>query len=392
MSAIYPDIFSAARAFDIAAVEAMVAAGADINAFGPDGQTAFSAVLNQLYSHDEWDERDVGERTENHVPFEDREVDVVPMLKRMLKLGADINAAKEVDGDSENALLHAIYTQDEYMLRFLLRNGADPNFRYASNNEQEACRPYIMDHIITEQSIFPLMSGKLRDRKRLSDIEKLLVEHGARYETEEYERKISAPEYKAELAQRGKLDPEFHYTLTGAGNAECTVQVNGSRARFLPSYIGEGIEDVLQALYKIVLSEKYDENDNVAYWPADGCTVCFDEEGRFTTLHLLDEGGELRVRVWYDDEDKAGNYLIDERCSMGALTYQVVKAYDLMLKKHGLLGFSKDWMTLLCPDLRIFILLKAYALRITDYTWHSVDNSGAFSDYQDELAILGMMM
>ena len=273
------------------------------------------------------------------------------------------------------------------MFRFLLRNGADPN--------QEAFLPvkavdpltYVIDRIDFESS--PVMCCSWDEFKRLKDMEKLFLEYGGKIYNEEYE--------KIPVEEREQPECEFEYEFQSGMWMHMSLQVNGKKFSSHIGTFGHDIKDILYALYVHAPCEKLNEDEcgfiRRGYTHEDAWFVLhFYPEGpsEFSLSFDADpEGKTLKIRIKIYDEV----YLLEE-CSLGKFVYAVVEACDKMLKKHGLLGFSKSFCSSNDEfDINVFLVLKEWVMEVRGYSCKRDKNKRLYySDYEKELAILAMPM
>jgi len=187
---------------------------------------------------------------------------------------------------------------------------------------------------------------------------------------------------------------DFGYQLTGMGRAYMSLQVNGKEFETRLGYGGQDIKDILYALYLVspckTLSEDACGFVRKGYRLEKGWVVLnIDPEGTDYTLSFQEEDKDLWIRVMEYDK-----VLLLEKCYLGKFVYCVVKACDEMLKKHGLIGFSKTF----CSsdeefDINVFLVLKEWVMRVIGYTCEKDEDKWLyFTDYEKELAILAMVM
>ena len=395
-------LFEAARHFDIEAIEDLVIKqGVDINALrDSDDQTAFTIVVGSYYlemddkideNNPPWDKDSYWEFVpESNVPFEDRDRYIIPILKRLIELGADIDAPHytfDADAFRDTAFIIAIDRGDPYMIRFLLRNGADPN--------QDGCfpvdgiEPYTYAFWRTSDFQYPFYSTCWDEFKRGNDIEKLILEFGGQRFNEVYLKQYEERQYQPEC--------NFEYKLTGHGIAHMSFEVNGKRFETRLGRDGRDIRSILYALYLISPCIKLNEDESEYVRPGciheDGWIVLYiGPESTDYTLSFQRTGERsemLQIRVMENDK-----VLLLEECRFKFFLYDVVKSCDEMLKKHGLIGYSKTF----CPrdgefDINVFLTLKKCVMSVVGFTYDWDDDKRLCStDYEKELAILAMVM
>ena len=391
------ELFEAAKNFDIQTIEHLVKdQGVDINAFNEDGKTAFTIVVESYYNEISdgfdsksplWDdESEIHFLPETNIPFEDRSRNIIPLLRSLIDMGADIDAAKVIENIRTTAFIHAIDEGDIYLLRFLLRHGADPNQENYLPVDVNDPLTYALMRIEDYQS--PLFCVYWDEFKRAKDMEKLYFDFGGKVYVEEY--------YKLPAEEQRQPECEFSYELPGGRWALMSIKINGKEFSTRLGRFGHDIRNILYALYLVSPCERLNEDGERTnfirgrYNLKDGWVILdIDPEGTDYTLSFTEDDDSLQVRVMKYEEE-----LFLEECSLGKFVYAVVKACDEMLKKQGLVGYSKTF----CPergefDISTFLVLKEWVMCVRGYScdWDS-EKSIYITDYEKELAILSMVM
>jgi hypothetical protein len=284
--------------------------------------------------------------------------------------------------------MRAVYEQDVYLLRFLLDNGADPNYCYDETDPAERITPLALDEVLTQQMLMGIdMNGTVRDAKTLATMKKLLLDAGVKRPVPEYEQDLDAQAIER-LAESVPL--AFDYRMIGNRWAEAYLRVRGQIAQFKLSIVGDDIFNLVMILFIITLSEDLHVNRQWGYEPGDTIDVVFDQEGTSITLGLTRHGSDVDLLL--KSSDRKLGVMIQNTCSLDNLVAVVVRAADRIIKKYGNAGYlTNEVLPSMSLDFRSFIYLKAYVLGIADYGVAEVGDIPV-SDFYKELDILEMQM
>lgn len=111
-------LFESAENYDLVGMINAIKLGADINAIGTDGETAFTKIFNyfesELFCNEQLERDAFTEHT-------------ISIAKKLLELGADINF---FGYNGLNALQYTAYSHNHILMKFLLDHGANPNVNY----------------------------------------------------------------------------------------------------------------------------------------------------------------------------------------------------------------------------------------------------------------------
>jgi hypothetical protein len=150
---------------------------------------------------------------------------------------------------------------------------------------------------------------------------------------------------------------KFEYKLTGAGWAECNLNLNGKDLSFYPGYLTDALGDLLQSLLDInpfYTEELYLENGSEFDW---------DEEPIRSEWHfhyLGDDHMSLKLTIIndnYGSEDHVTE--IYEEFSYSHFLNVVIIAAEEVLKEYGIVGYKNMWLEHEFP-LSIFLKLKYF--------------------------------
>lgn len=127
------------------------------------------------------------------------------------------------------------------------------------------------------------------------------------------------------------------YRLTGAGWAECEVEIQGRTATVSASYLSDALESLLAAAAAVARGDAE-------------ATAHFEEEpGEFRwRLHRVGEE-RLRVRILSLEEfhptlpDEEGEVIFDAEARLRTFAGAVLSAAQRMLETHGMDGYRAEW-------------------------------------------------
>ncbi|MCY6369369.1 hypothetical protein [Clostridium ganghwense] len=150
---------------------------------------------------------------------------------------------------------------------------------------------------------------------------------------------------------------KFTYELLGVGWAEVNIEINGQKSYSSPSYLSDALGDLLNALLRIIPELDYYEGapDNKEF-------VVWSEEPAETqwTLELVDlDKIRIKIECFEDEDNDNGTIDIDEICNLNQFLSEVVKALDLLLEKHGFIGYKEMWYEYEFP-IGAYLNLKYY--------------------------------
>lgn len=130
-------LFLSAENSDINGILKAIRMGANINAIDKTGETAFAKVFqnfnDELFYNEQFDINSFTEHT-------------ISVAKKMLEYGADINL---FGYDGINALQYTAYSCNPILMKFLLDNGANPNFNYFPEDEDYSIKSTALDTILS---------------------------------------------------------------------------------------------------------------------------------------------------------------------------------------------------------------------------------------------------
>jgi hypothetical protein len=150
---------------------------------------------------------------------------------------------------------------------------------------------------------------------------------------------------------------KFEYKLTGAGWAECNLNVSGKDYSFSPGYLTDALGELLQSLLDInpfYTEELYVEKGSEFLW---------DEEPIRSEWHfhyLGEDKMSLKLTIIDDNccmEDRVTE--IYEELSYSKFLELVLNAAEGILKEYGIVGYKNMWLMHEFP-LSIFLKLKYY--------------------------------
>lgn len=150
---------------------------------------------------------------------------------------------------------------------------------------------------------------------------------------------------------------KFQYRLTGAGWAQCELEINSQKYSFGAGYLTDALGDLLQSLLNInplYTEEVYIENGVQFFW---------DEEPRGTDWHfryLGDDKMSLEITEYQDVSSSSEPIImLKTECSYTKFLNLVMNEADRILKEYGIVGYKKMWHEHEFP-LSSFLKLKYY--------------------------------
>ena len=153
-------LFAASENSDLDGIINAVKNGANINAIDTNGETAFTKVFqnfnDEFYYNEQLDKNAFIEHT-------------IYIAKKMLELGADVNF---FGYDGLNALQYTAYSHNATLMKFLLDNGANPNFNYYPEDGEDYITSTQLNTILSDYYVD-------NDEENLNQCEELLKNAGA---------------------------------------------------------------------------------------------------------------------------------------------------------------------------------------------------------------------
>jgi hypothetical protein len=150
---------------------------------------------------------------------------------------------------------------------------------------------------------------------------------------------------------------KFEYKLTGAGWAECRIELNSQKCNFTAGYLTNALGDLLQALLNI--NPFYTEEVYADY----GSNFFWDAEPNGTELHLRYLGDDKMFikATSFEDVGDAENPIVELKtdCSYDKFLCEVINEVEQILNEYGIVGYKKMWIEHDFP-LSTFLQLKYY--------------------------------
>lgn|GEM_PF-1507989 len=150
---------------------------------------------------------------------------------------------------------------------------------------------------------------------------------------------------------------KFTYELQSIGWAKVYLQISNSEVYVEPSYLSEPLIDLVKSLESLVpkLVEE-DEIRKVVEFDWDSEPAIYNWK-----IGLLKNNKVQIVITLYSDGLKtdSGEVIFCEACDLDELILNVVRSMDLLLKKHGLIGYRKQWNAADFP-VSSYLQLKRY--------------------------------
>lgn len=129
----------------------------------------------------------------------------------------------------------------------------------------------------------------------------------------------------------------IEYKLTGAGWAQCRVQIGDAEARLTASYLSDPLDNLLEAM-RLLLSGVTEVHTS------------FDEEpGEYRWVMRLAGPGRVSVAIlwfdelWSDRPDEKGEAILTAECRLRTLAGAVLAAAQAVFREHGDEGYRTEW-------------------------------------------------
>src|SRR5688572_2425647 len=126
------------------------------------------------------------------------------------------------------------------------------------------------------------------------------------------------------------------YNLTGAGGAECFVELGDQTAHVTASYLSDALGDLLRAVVT-VLSGGLESTASFA-----------EEPGEYRWRFLRTSDDVLAVRIlWFKESrtdwpDERGEVVMDSQCRLRTFAGAVLSASQRVLQEHGVDGYRTE--------------------------------------------------
>ncbi|WP_342041938.1 hypothetical protein [Bacillus sp. OTU2372] len=150
---------------------------------------------------------------------------------------------------------------------------------------------------------------------------------------------------------------EFQYRLTGAGWAQCELEINSKKYSFSAGYLTDSLGDFLKTLLNInplYTEEVYIENGAQFFW---------DEEPRGAEWHFRYLGDDKMLLEITEYEDVSSSLepkiILQTECSYDEFLSKVMSEADRILNEYGIVGYKEMWYEHEFP-LSSFLKLKYY--------------------------------
>ncbi|MEH7501586.1 hypothetical protein V7152_05995 [Neobacillus drentensis] len=150
---------------------------------------------------------------------------------------------------------------------------------------------------------------------------------------------------------------KFQYRLTGAGWAQCELEINLKKYSFGAGYLTDALGDFLKTLLNInplYTEEVYIENGAQFFW---------DEEPRGTEWHFRYLGDDKMSLEITEYEDISSSFepkiMLQTECSYTEFLIQVMSEAARILNEYGIVGYKEMWYEHEFP-LSSFLKLKYY--------------------------------
>ncbi|MNB78660.1 hypothetical protein D3C75_253680 [compost metagenome] len=179
------------------------------------------------------------------------------------------------------------------------------------------------------------------------------------------------------------------YTLTNIGWADVYLEIGHKEIYMEPSYLSEPLIDLTRAIELLIpcLNEPDETRDIV--------TFEWDSEPAIHSWKITKISNEkIRIEiVLYVDGIKTlpGELLLNEVCGLNEFVQELVASLENLLKKHGLVGYRKQWYRQDFP-ISSYLQLKYYLENREDFPIEIKSTDGWIehigSNLNEEIALI----
>ena len=164
-------LFDSAERLNLDGMLKAISDGANINAIDDLGETALTKVIRaSKYDFYPLADREAFEKFQRETPEFTNE-EKISVAQRLLDMGADVNF---FGSDGTNGLMETSYAHNPVLMKFLLDNGANPNFNYFPEDGEEYIKSHALYNVLGD---YHCWDG---DEKILEEMEALLRNAGAK--------------------------------------------------------------------------------------------------------------------------------------------------------------------------------------------------------------------
>lgn len=168
------ELFDSAERLNIDGILKAISNGADINALDIDGETAITKIIRACkYDFVPINDKEAYEKFKLGNPEFTNEEKII-VAQKLLDMGADINF---FGYDGLNGLQYTSYHHNPALMKFLLDNGANPNFNYFPEDRIPIISS-ALDNVFDDYHCYG-------DTEVLDEMEALLIKAGAKISEEE---------------------------------------------------------------------------------------------------------------------------------------------------------------------------------------------------------------
>jgi hypothetical protein len=165
------DLFDSAERLNLDGMLKAISDGADINAIDENGETAITKVISaSKYDFYPLADSEAFEKFRRETP-EFANEEKITVAQKLLDMGADIDF---FGPDGINGLLDTTYNHNPGLMKFLLDNGANPNFNYFPEDGEEYIKSHALYNVLGDYYCYD------GDEKTLEEMEALLKNAGAK--------------------------------------------------------------------------------------------------------------------------------------------------------------------------------------------------------------------
>jgi hypothetical protein len=136
----------------------------------------------------------------------------------------------------------------------------------------------------------------------------------------------------------------LRYELTGKGWANCTIDVDGQRARTTASYLSDALDELCRAALDMLRDQPHAE-------------AIFEEEpGEYRWIFDGTENQRLRIRIVdgvMTSQNPTSTVVLDAECTTREFGEAILFELQRLLEFHGEQGYLEEWVRFPFPRSRL---------------------------------------
>lgn len=150
---------------------------------------------------------------------------------------------------------------------------------------------------------------------------------------------------------------DFTYSLRSIGWADVHIKINKSEVFIDASYLSEPLIDMVRAIERLIPEcVEADEISEIVLFEWDSEPAIH----RWVIQKLSQDLINIEITLFVDGiTDDKGEILLNEQCNFKEFVFLVVKSMEKIIRKHGIVGYRKQWNAQDFP-LSSYIQLKHY--------------------------------